>query len=72
LESQGGKKKTDDLEKDLEDLDLEDDETSKKTLVTTFELNETLYAEAELEDKDVVYLWLGVLPSHRYRSRLSR
>lgn len=27
---------------------------------TTFELNETLYAEAELEDSDTVYLWLGV------------
>ena len=29
--------------------------------MTTFELNETLYSEAELEDTDVVYLWLGVL-----------
>ena len=27
---------------------------------TTFELNDTLYAEAELEDTDTVYLWLGV------------
>lgn len=36
--------------------------------MTTFELNETLYAEAELEDTDVVYLWLGVLPP---RHRLS-
>ena len=40
-------------------------EASKKPLVTTFELNETLYAEAELENTDVVYLWLGVLPSLR-------
>ena len=59
-QSQNGKKNTDGLEEDLDDLDLEDDETSKKPLVTTFELNETLYAEAELEDTDVVYLWLGV------------
>lgn len=27
---------------------------------TTFELNETLFAEAELEDGDTVFLWLGV------------
>ena len=27
---------------------------------TTFELNDTLYAEADLEDTDEVYLWLGV------------
>jgi hypothetical protein len=27
---------------------------------TTFELNDTLYAEAELEETDTVYLWLGV------------
>lgn len=29
-------------------------------LKTTFELNDTLYAEAEVEDNDTVYLWLGV------------
>lgn len=27
---------------------------------TTFELADTLYAEAELEETDTVYLWLGV------------
>jgi hypothetical protein len=27
---------------------------------TTFELNDTLFAEAELEETDTVYLWLGV------------
>ena len=53
------------MEEDLDDLDLEDEEASKKPLVTTFELNETLYAEAELEDTDVVYLWLGVLALYR-------
>ena len=54
------------MEEDLDDLDLDDDEASKKPLVTTFELNETLYAEAELEDTDVVYLWLGVLALYRH------
>ncbi|KAE9390533.1 Prefoldin subunit 3 [Gymnopus androsaceus JB14] len=40
--------------------DLEDDlEESPKPLKTTFELNETLFAEAELEDTDTVFLWLG-------------
>ncbi|KAG6336750.1 hypothetical protein ID866_2355 [Astraeus odoratus] len=42
--------------------DLEDDEGSdgaKTPLTTTFELNDTLYAEAQLEDTDTVYLWLG-------------
>jgi len=27
---------------------------------TAFELNDTLFAEAELEETDTVYLWLGV------------
>ncbi|KAH9943661.1 Prefoldin subunit 3 [Amylocystis lapponica] len=49
-----------------DDDDLEDDEDLEedggdvpKPLRTTFELNDTLYAEAELEDTDTVYLWLG-------------
>lgn len=44
---------------DLED-DLENEEDTKQPLRTTFELSDTLYAEAELEDTDLVYLWLGV------------
>lgn len=48
-------------EDDLDADDLEDGEqSSKKPLRTTFELNDTLYAEAELEETDTVYLWLGV------------
>jgi len=43
--------------KDEDDLDEEDD--ADKKLITTFELNDTLYAQAELEDSDTVYLWLG-------------
>ncbi|TBU29693.1 Prefoldin subunit 3 [Dichomitus squalens] len=49
--------------KDEDEDDLDDDEgdvdVSGKPLTTTFELNDTLYAEAELEDTDSVYLWLG-------------
>jgi len=43
---------------DLED-DGDDEDSSKKPLTTSFELNDTLYAEAELEETDTVYLWLG-------------
>ncbi|KAF5381863.1 hypothetical protein D9757_008342 [Collybiopsis confluens] len=46
----------DDLEDDNDD---DDDSSNGKPLKTTFELNETLFAEAELEDTDTVYLWLG-------------
>lgn len=53
LEQEGKEKASD------EDDDLEDEEASTKT-TTTFELNDTLYAEAELQDTDTVYLWLGV------------
>jgi len=44
---------------DDDELDDDDLEQQKKPLRTTFELNDTLYAEAELEDTDTVYLWLG-------------
>ncbi|KAK0186964.1 Prefoldin subunit-domain-containing protein [Armillaria mellea] len=46
----------DDLDDDLDDGA---DDGSSKPIRTTFELNETLYAEAELEETDTVYLWLG-------------
>ncbi|KAK7046016.1 hypothetical protein VNI00_007011 [Paramarasmius palmivorus] len=52
-----GKKAGGDAEDDLDD-DL-DEESESKPLKTTFELNDTLFAEAELEDTDTVYLWLG-------------
>ncbi|EJD05147.1 Prefoldin, subunit 3 [Fomitiporia mediterranea MF3/22] len=58
-EQREGKKVKSDDDDDL-DEDLEDDESgSKKPIRTTFELNDTLYAEAELEDTDTVFLWLG-------------
>ncbi|KAL0068240.1 hypothetical protein AAF712_004625 [Marasmius tenuissimus] len=53
-----GKKSSED-EDDLED-DLEEEDSSQpKPLKTSYELNDTLFAEAELEDTDTVYLWLG-------------
>jgi hypothetical protein len=53
---QEGKGKASDKDDDLE----EDEETASTKATTTFELNDTLYAEAELQDTDTVYLWLGV------------
>lgn len=37
-----------------------DDDDDSQPLTTTFELNDTLYVKAELEETDTVYLWLGV------------
>ncbi|KAF8654763.1 hypothetical protein AX16_003418 [Volvariella volvacea WC 439] len=56
-----GKKPTSEDDEDLDDLEEEEAEEGDKPkpLTTTFELNDTLYAEAELEDTDTVYLWLG-------------
>jgi len=56
-EKREDKDKNDDLEDDLSDE--ENSDNTKKPLTTTFELNDTLFAEAELEDTDIVYLWLG-------------
>jgi hypothetical protein len=54
---------SDDEDDDLDDLD-EDDEDGKGKKVapmkTLFELNDTLYAEAEVEETGEVGLWLGV------------
>ncbi|KAG5652713.1 hypothetical protein H0H81_003964 [Sphagnurus paluster] len=51
-----GKASEDDDEDDLDDLE---EDAPGKPLKTTFELNDTLFAEAELEDTDTVYIWLG-------------
>ncbi|KAI0641040.1 Prefoldin subunit 3 [Trametes meyenii] len=55
------------------DDDLEDDDAAETPLTTTFELNDTLYAEAQLEDTDTVYLWLGanVMLSYKLPSAIS-
>ena len=58
---QDGKQAKTGEEDDLEDLeDGEETDSEKKPIKMTFELNDTLYAEAELENTDTVYLWLGV------------
>jgi len=46
-------------ENDDDDPPDGDDDTSEKPMTTTFELNDTLWAEATLEESDMVYLWLG-------------
>ncbi|KAJ7356585.1 Prefoldin subunit 3 [Mycena albidolilacea] len=56
-ERREGKSKA--AEDDLDDEDDLEEGGSQKPLTTTFELNDTLYAEAELEDTNTVYLWLG-------------
>ncbi|PBK88717.1 Prefoldin, subunit 3 [Armillaria gallica] len=58
-ERREGKSKASEGDDLADDLDDEVDNSSSKPIRTTFELNETLYAEAELEETDTVYLWLG-------------
>ncbi|KAI9456135.1 hypothetical protein BJY52DRAFT_1277435 [Lactarius psammicola] len=50
----------DDLEDDLEDENGGNESGKPAPIRTTFELADTLYAEAELEETDTVFLWLGV------------
>jgi len=58
--SQEGKtSSTNDDEDDLDDDD-KDDSCAPQPITTTYELNDTLYAEAQLQESDSVYLWLGV------------
>ncbi|KAG8741694.1 hypothetical protein FRC10_002567 [Ceratobasidium sp. 414] len=52
---------------DEDDLGQGGEDESNKELITTFELNDTLYAQAELEDTDTVYLWLGANVMLAYR-----
>ncbi|KIM89813.1 hypothetical protein PILCRDRAFT_812608 [Piloderma croceum F 1598] len=62
-ERRQGKSKANPFEDQGDDLEDEDEDEeadgSKEPLKTTFELNDTLYAEAELEETDTVFLWLG-------------
>ena len=46
-----------DLDEDLED---EDEGKQEEPLKTLFELNDTLFAEAEVEETGEVGIWLGV------------
>jgi hypothetical protein len=51
-------------EEDEVDEDDDDDDDGQKPIKTLFELNDTLFAEAEVEETGTVNLWLGVrLPS---------
>ena len=59
-ELQEGKSKANPFEDQGDDLEDEEADGSKEPLKTTFELNDTLYAEAEIEETDTVFLWLGV------------
>ena len=45
------------------DDEEEDADAPQKPIRTTFELNDTLFAEAELEETDQVFIWLGVRTS---------
>ncbi|KAJ3505826.1 hypothetical protein NMY22_g17441 [Coprinellus aureogranulatus] len=56
---EGKSKSSEDDEDDLDDLE-EEDSSKPEPITTTYELNDTLYAEAQLEESDSVYLWLGV------------
>lgn len=47
-------------EDDEDDLDEEEGEGKEDKLKTLFELNDTLYAEAEVDETGQVGLWLGV------------
>ncbi|KIJ64333.1 hypothetical protein HYDPIDRAFT_90844 [Hydnomerulius pinastri MD-312] len=74
-ERRASKKKAGDDEDDLDDDDDEEEESDgpQKPLCTTFELNDTLFAEAQLEDTDTVYLWLGanVMLSYKIPAAIS-
>ena len=52
---------SDDLDDDELGNEHEENDGGKPVPIrTTFELADTLYAEAELEETDTVFLWLGV------------
>lgn len=45
---------------ELDGEDEEDEDDNQKPIKTLFELNDTLFAEAEVEETGTVNLWLGV------------
>ena len=59
---------SDSLDDDLDDNEEEAGEVGKP-LKTLFELNDTLYAEAEIRETGEVGIWLGVSPPAQRRSR---
>ncbi|TEB23079.1 prefoldin subunit [Coprinellus micaceus] len=70
---EGKSKSSDDNDEDDLDDPEEEDSSSPQPITTTYELNDTLYAEAQLEESDSVYLWLGanVMLSYKLPEALS-
>jgi hypothetical protein len=62
LKAKGEKVEEEELSDDEDDLDddLEDEGKKEEPLKTLFELNDTLFAEAEVEETGEVGIWLGV------------
>lgn len=61
--SQADKKAAGEPSSDDED-ELDDEDAEPKPIKSLFELNDTLYAEAQIQETGDVYLWLGVSTSH--------
>jgi len=70
LESKGEKVEeeelSDDDDDDEDDLDEEGEGKKVEPLKTLFELNDTLFAEAEVEETGEVGIWLGVSPVYHF------
>jgi hypothetical protein len=64
LKAKGEKVEEEELSDDEDDLDddLEEEGKKEEPLKTLFELNDTLFAEAEVEETGEVGIWLGVSP----------
>ena len=62
----GLKDKIPDIQMTLETVRfLQTRKLDSEPLETTFELNDTLYAKANIHKTEEVYLWLGVSPTQR-------
>jgi len=60
----GLKDKIPDIQKTLDTVRfLQTRREATDPIETTFELNDTLYAKAEIPPTDEVFLWLGVCPT---------
>lgn len=60
LSRQKGSSPAEDDDELNEDEDEDDEDDNQKPIKTLFELNDTLFAEAEVEETGTVNLWLGV------------
>lgn len=60
LSRQKGSSPAEDDDELNEDEDGDDEDDNQKPIKTLFELNDTLFAEAEVEETGTVNLWLGV------------